>query len=1290
MLNKLHNIRSVAKYESKLLMRSWFYRIFLLLAVLVLCVFNFIALVSPDGGGFWIMKALPANIPYINLMLLNTGQAIIAVFLSSEFLKSDKKLDTSEVFYVHPLSNAEYVIGKIWGNTRVFIRLDLFVILLVVTFNIVSGVSVDWMAYLVYFLLICIPTLIYIFGLSVGLMLILKNQAITFVLLLGYIALTLFYIGDKFYYLFDYMVYNLPLVKSEIVGFSNWGTVINHRMIYLLLGLGFIWLSIFLFRRLPNSKKASYRWLALSILFGAAGVGAAYHHVSSFMEAAAQRQLYTYVNNRYVNTPKMVIDRYDIDLKQHPRTISTEVELRGVALERASVFTFSLNPGLVVSEVSENNNPLTFTRDHQIVLIDFGRVMEAGDSIRFKMKYNGSIDEGFSYLDIPTEILEEEHASSMFKIDKKYSFQNENYVLFTPETYWYPRPGTSYSSENPDWQQAYFSHFRLKVTTINNLKALSQGTMKWPIVKTIEQEGEEAPSRGEDWGRRRGPADEGLDGSAPAGEREGQVSRDIRPEERQGERDSAERRPGGRQGERISSERRPEGTPEGRGPRGERAERRGPRGKSPEGMRSVGERMDSVGRRAEGDSTTRQSLRRPRRAVEDDSTMRRSARRMGRPNERDSMDDRLARQRPVEPMTSRRTEVVYDSLFIYETDFPTPSIALIIGDYEQKSIDVDSTLFSIWHLKGHDYFAPIFEPIVDTIPAQIRERRRSIETAYSLDYSFNRFSLVEVPVQFYSYARTWTQAQEVMQPEMVLFPEKGSLVNDADVVRGVTNEKNWAGRGGQEISDEEAALRVLNRFLRLFERTESNVNWSNERGAINVSVKPNPYFLFPQLYNFRYNIFSSEWPIANRLIELYLQNKSDDSNWMRQMNGISNNEKANLLMEQYAFKELLADVEHRDLLDNVTSLKANYLFAPAETNTGYREFRDSLRTVLQRNVFTNLRFESLLDTLGMIGDADLRSPLDEWNRPTNLPVYIVGMPEVMHITNRDGEVFVVKLQVTNDSEYDGVTHVEVQFGGRQGAEFYDPRAQRKVPFKAGETKNLVSVWDEAPRALYVNTLISANLPSAVSLPINQISRERNRPIDEERDFILQNATYSIPGEVIVDNEDSTLFRLSAPEVVGLLPQWLDQVDDNSFRYSGVSNWRPPLQWTLTTNDKYYGTHVRSAYVIKSGSGNQTATWQIPIPDDGQYELYYWVYKPDELRRGRGRRGRGQSAGDTEYHFKVRYDGDEENAYINLQRADEGWSLLGTYFFSEDTVEVVLSNNAKLRTVTADAVKIVRR
>ena len=35
------NIRSVAKYESKILVRSWFFRIFTLLAVVFLGFFNF-------------------------------------------------------------------------------------------------------------------------------------------------------------------------------------------------------------------------------------------------------------------------------------------------------------------------------------------------------------------------------------------------------------------------------------------------------------------------------------------------------------------------------------------------------------------------------------------------------------------------------------------------------------------------------------------------------------------------------------------------------------------------------------------------------------------------------------------------------------------------------------------------------------------------------------------------------------------------------------------------------------------------------------------------------------------------------------------------------------------------------------------------------------------------------------------------------------------------------------------------------------------------------------------------
>lgn len=1317
----LFNIHSVAKYESKLLMRSWFYRIFMILAVLFISVFNLVSLVLENGGSPWLMRALPANIPYINLMFLNAGQAIVAVFLSSEFLKSDKKLDTSEVFYVHSLSNAEYVIGKIWGNMKVFIRLNLFAILLVVIFNFISGISIDWMAYFTYFMLISIPTLIYIFGLSIACMLIFKNQAITFVVLLGYIALTFFYIGDKFYYLFDYMLYNLPLVKSTIVGFSNWPALINHRMIYFMLGLGFISLSISMFRRLPNTQKSKHVWLGLSLLFFAGALWASYNHVGTIFKTEKRRHIFTEVNNRYVSSPKMVIDQYDINLNQHPQKIYSEVEMHAKALEQSAIFTFCLNPGLEVSEVTQNSKALSFTRDHQILLIDFGREIATGDSVSFKLKYSGVIDESFCYLDIPTSILQEKYGSGMFKIDKRYSFQDENYVLLTPETYWYPRPGTSYSSENPDWQQAYFSLFRLKVKTINGLKALSQGTMKWSIAKweTFEpNETKDTPNNSSTDTATRQMGQSENDSITtqrvrpPMGEQSLSDNNRRRDESSGRERTARVNETGGvRQRPNRDSLQAATGDTTAMGARGARGtrrarieqegdtavQRRGASARRQPSDENVAEREQSV-----RNSGTRREQAGGQAARRERSTGENGATRGGQRGDTRQRTSRVTHQEVSSPDSAsnkgnlikenrvrKLAPISYDSIFIYETDFLTPSITLIIGDYEQKSVEVDETLFSIWNIKGNDYFSEVFNQIADTIPSQIRERRRSIETGYSLDYSFNQFSIIEVPIQFYSYMRTSTQAQEVMQPGMILLPEKGSLINEADVVSGMRNEKSWALRNGQEISDEEAARRVLNSFMRLLERTEGNFDWSQERGSINVTTKPNPYFIFPQLYNFRYNVFSSEWSVSNRLIELYLQNKTDDHGRMRQMNGISNNEKASLLMEQAPFKELLSNIEHRDLLDNITSMKANYLFADAERNVGQREYRDSLRAVLQRNMFTNLRFENLLDTLGMIAKVDLLTPLEAWNRPTALPFYTLWTPEVIQITNRDKEVFVVKQKITNDSDYDGMIDVEINFRGERNA-IYDPREKRKVSIKAHETKNLISVWDEAPRNININTLISANLPASISLPINNIIRERNMPIDEEGDFVVKDATYETPGELIVDNEDSTLFILSKPEVAGLLPQWLDQVDNNSFSYAGVSSWRPPLQWTLTTNDKYYGKHIRSAYVIKSGNGNQTATWKIPVSDAGHYNLFYWVYKPDELRRGRRRGRRGSSERDAEYHFKVSYDGYEENAYIDLQRSDEGWSELGSYFFSNDTVVVVLSNDTKLGTVTADAVKIVKR
>ena len=213
----LINIWSVAAYESKTLYRSWFFRIFAILALLILFGTN-MGFFGGHADARWTFRAIPANMPYINVLFISVAQAVIAVFLASDFLKRDKKLDTTEVIYARPITNGEYVLGKTLGILVLFVGLVVLALVMTLVFNMIrKDVPVAWGAYLYYPLLITIPTLVFILGLSFFMMILLRSQAVTFLVLLGYIGLTLFYFQDKLYGMLDYMAFNLPMVYSLLV-----------------------------------------------------------------------------------------------------------------------------------------------------------------------------------------------------------------------------------------------------------------------------------------------------------------------------------------------------------------------------------------------------------------------------------------------------------------------------------------------------------------------------------------------------------------------------------------------------------------------------------------------------------------------------------------------------------------------------------------------------------------------------------------------------------------------------------------------------------------------------------------------------------------------------------------------------------------------------------------------------------------------------------------------------------------------------------------------------------------
>lgn len=1112
----IHNILSIAKYERKTLLRSWFFRIFGILSLLVLFGMNFGMVIEGGGGEGWAIRSIPSAIPYFNLLILNVTQAIIAVFLASDFLKRDKKLDTTEVIYMRSMTNGEYVIGKTWGNLQVFLVLNVAVVIMALIFNMLAqDTTISWFSYAVYLVTISVPTLVFIMGLSFLLMSVIRNQAITFVLILGYIGITLFLIQAKFYYLFDYMAFNIPMLNSDIVGYGNLEAILIHRGIYLFLGLGFIFATIFMLKRLPQSEAMTIFSLIFSAIFIAGGGYLAYTHINNFKVSEKLRADAIELNNKYVSErfPSTVSQSISVQHQLETIDAKSEMTVRNETKETLNKLIFSLNDGLEITRIKLNGNEIPFLREKHLVIISDKVNINQGEEAKIEFTYSGKINEALCYLDIDNETIQEKYGKFVINVDKRYAFITPDYLLLTPETNWYPKAGVTYSSENVSWYQPQFIQFNLEVKTKPGLKAISQG---------------------------------------------------------------------------------------------------------------------EINEIAEGN-------------------------------------------------------------FTFKNEHPLTQITLAVGNYKQKTIDGKDIKFGVWYLDGHDFFSKDFTEINDTLSAVINERFEDFERTYNLNYSFPRFSLVEVPAQFKTFQRAWASSQEYVQPEQILIPEKGFMIQAVDFENQKKRMERW-GHGDENSTPLDLELRVLGDFLRTF-TTEQEQNWRGPGGGgMNMVTKANPYFIFPVLYNFQNNIQSDKWPITNRIFEAYLKNQTTDmrSVFMSNMQGQSADELANIALQDSTFEEILADPKQKSIINNVIKLKGDNLFSMIEWKAGQVEFQDFLRKTLNDYMFKNISFEVFDQKIKDEFGIELIPIMDQWFKAKTLPGYLFSPVKAVKVKSGDKMKTMVTLKATNFSDTEGLVKLSFRLGGgpgggRGGGPGGNEDVINKLVFlEAHQTKDLSYLLDADPRMVIINTMTSKNIPQTMMNFFRDIEEDvKAVPVESETVSEIPVQMY-LPNEVIVDNEDPE-FKVTTSENESLLEKWILKKEANKSKYSGMNYWRPPTSWTLVTNTDFYGEYVRSAYYIKSGEGELKAQWNVPLKKSGYYDVYFFFYKS----RGFGR-GRDQGEEKGEYHFTIFADDGKEETALASQNAETGWNHLGTFSFTSDTARIELSNKSELKIIFADAIKLVEQ
>ena len=1000
----IHNIRSIARYETKTLLRSWFFRIFAIIAMVFLFFFNFGVLIESNGGsGEWWLKGLPSNIPYANILFLNVVQAVIAIFLASDFLKRDKKLDTTEVIYMRPMTNGEYVIGKTLGNLLVFVVLNFIILGIALIFNFIAkDTAVYWHNYLYYFLIISLPTLIFIMGLAFLVMSLIRNQAVTFVVLLGYVAITLFYITNNFYYLFDYMAFNIPLIYSDFVGFGNLKTILIHRGMYLGFGLAFICFAILLLRRLPHSEIM--RWLSsvfgAIFFFGALYLG--FLHVNSFTENKKLKEQMVSVNDEYLGTKQVAVRSYNIDLDHQGNSIACEVnmQVKNTRQEPIENVIFSLNPGLQISSISVNGDAQKFERDHGIIELSDCRIAP-GEQAKIVMNYQGCINETACFLDIDDKIKSEAYRAQMFQIDKRHAFITPTYVLLTRESNWYPIPGAGLGYKNKQWFSRQFSNYKLNVKTLPGLIPVSQGSMD----------------------------------------------------------------------------------------------------KTEEG-------------------------------------------------------------------------------FVFESSHAQSQISLSIGKYQQISKEVDGLEFNVFCLEGHDYFSSFFEDVKDTIPGVIAEVLQDFERDVDLFYPFERLSLVEVPIQFYAYERLLTGARENLQPEMILFPEKGLMIRNADF-NGRFHSRRGFGRGDNEnLTPEEKKIRVLRNFLSTFTMEQGRPNFNRSQGELQVEDRVNTNYAFPLFYNYAYYISSDEWLVIDRVFESYKKQSTTNPRYSfaRDLQGLSEDEKGNLALLSQSFEEILLDPEQAQIADNVIKLKGKTLFSIVKHKAKDDEFEDFLYAYLNGVKFQTSTIEQFNDALFDEFEIDLIPYLKNWFKSKELPAFLFGKNEAKKVLDGDQLKTMFKIKVTNTEDVEGVLSFNFRIGGgggRFGGMGGSAETVTELLYLEGnQTKEVSFLLNGNPRGVSINSLASKNIPAEIRIVFDNLEEDKDAVPYEGEKVLDDPVTLVEEHEIILDNEDPS-FEVTEGYEESLLRKLLIKEKAEKEKYSGFFDWRPPRQWTLTTKSSFYGkTFVR--------------------------------------------------------------------------------------------------------------------
>jgi len=475
----LRFIRLIAANEARTQIRS---AVFVILFCLTLGGIFYVQAVYQGNTpmGTWQNMALASFIPWLNATLFTVIQILGITFMTCDSWNRWQRLATLETLKVHPVSHAEWFIGKAWGIVKVLLRLNLLSIIVALFINLFcSDVPLHVGLYIFYFLTLSLPVLIFYLGFTLLVESLVKNQGITLFIVCLFAGVTSGILREYAHGMGDVVALTIPNVFSQMVGHVNLGRYLLHQAGYLSLGIGFFLLAVNLFPRIPNKQYKEKRYPFSGYTLCAIGCFMLCGYSYMFLNEKQNRQDYRHAHEKVADQPNMHVKQHFIDLELQGETMHARSSLVvcNSTKQHAEKILLFLNPALEIRSMEIDNQQVSFSRNHQVILVD--RSLVPKEEITLKITYEGSINEQIAYLDIADQLFYQgKTAFQTFRLGKHYVFLKKDFTLLTPEIMWYPTSCPPVNPLCPFATEKDFTLFSLNLPTEADKEVISQGNYK--------------------------------------------------------------------------------------------------------------------------------------------------------------------------------------------------------------------------------------------------------------------------------------------------------------------------------------------------------------------------------------------------------------------------------------------------------------------------------------------------------------------------------------------------------------------------------------------------------------------------------------------------------------------------------------------------------------------------------------------------------------------------------------------------------------------------------------------